>query len=131
MTAVTYPFPYAPKLIKIYLAANLPGIRVATQVPSTMPPTLITIESAPTNGVVSMALSTRRLIIQCWNSNEEVAGTLAETVRHLLVDAPRSGVKGIRGVDIVGEPGRLDDPDTGLPRFQITADVLLRATPNP
>lgn len=129
--SVTYPFPYAPKLVANHVRANLPTTtRVATQVPAKYNSAvqLVTIESAPATGVSNMALSTRRLIIQCWNSDEETAGLLAERVRQILVDAPRIGVKGIRGVNVIGEPGRFDDPDTGLPRFQLTVDVLLRAS---
>ena len=75
-----------------------------------------------------MVLSSRRLIIHCWNSDELYCGRMAERIRALLVSAPRKGTKWIHGVTIIGEPADYRDPDNPqLPRFQITVDILLRA----
>lgn len=126
---MTYPFPYAPKVVLDYLSERVdPTWRVATRVPAEMPERLITIMTVPAGGTDNMVLSTRRLIIHCWNSDELYCGLMAESVRALLVGAPRSGAAWIRGVNIVGEPADFRDPDNpALPRFQLTVDVLLRA----
>lgn len=122
-------FPYAPKVVRDYLAANVDSSwRVATKVPAEKPASLITITTLPTRGVDNMMLTTRRLLIHCWNSDELYCGRMAERVRALLVGAPRDGVKWIRGVSVVGEPADYRDPDNpAQPRFQLTVDVLLRA----
>lgn len=126
---MTYPFPYAPKVVIDYLKERVdPSWHVATKVPATKPESLITISTVPASGMDNMVLSVRRLIIHCWNSDELYCGRMAERVRALLVDAPRSGVMWIRGVTVVGEPADFRDPDDmELPRFQLTVDVLLRA----
>lgn len=122
-------FPYAPKVVIDYLKERVdPSWRVATEVPATKPESLITITTVPGSGTDNMVLSVRRLIIHCWNSDELYCGRMAEFVRALLVSAPRSGVKWIRGVEVVGEPADFRDPDNpSQPRFQLTVDVLLRA----
>lgn len=127
---MTLPFPYAPKVVIDYLRERVdPAWRIGTEVPADRPESLITITTVPTSSPSdNMVLSSRRLIIHCWNSNELYCGRMAERVRALLVSAPRSGVKWIRGVSIVGEPADLRDPDNlAMPRFQLTVDVLLRA----
>lgn len=126
---MTYPFPYAPKVVGDYLRERVdPTWHVGTKVPATMPDRLITITTIPAGGMDNLVLSTRRLIIHCWNSDELYCGLMVESVRALLVSAPRSGASWIRGVDIVGEPADFRDPDNpAMPRFQLTVDVLLRA----
>ena len=123
----TKQFPYAPKVVKDYLTSNLTGIRVATEVPNAWTGSLVTITMVPGTGERNLVLSTRRLIIQCWSLKELDAGNLAERVRQLLVDVPYTGVRWLRDVNVIGEPGRFDDPDTAMPRFQLTVDVLMRA----
>lgn len=122
-------FPYVSKVVVDYLKANVDSSwTVATSVPATMPDSLITITTVPSGGSDNMVLSSRRVIVHCWNSNELYCGRMAEYVRALLVSAPRRGVQWIRGVNIVGEPADFRDPDNmALPRFQLTVDVLLRA----
>lgn len=128
---MTFPaFPYAPKVVIDYLKECVdPTWRIGTEVPADKPASLITITTVPTSSPVdNPVLSTRRLIIHCWNSDELYCGRMAERIRALLVSAPRSGAKWIRGVTVVGEPADFRDPDNlALPRFQLTVDVLLRA----
>ena len=134
---MTTVFEYVPLVVRNYLSDELgtewsteDGThRVATEVPNPRPANLITITTAPVYGPQNLVLSTRRLIIQCWNSSELVAGRLAEDVRGILFAANRRHVPWIRSVEIVGEPARFDDPDSNTPRFQLTADVLVRAKP--
>jgi hypothetical protein len=128
--AETRQYPYAPKVVKDYLDPNLPGVWVTTEVPTNWQAessSLVTIEMVPATSEENLVLSTRRLIIQCWNSDELDAGNLAERVRQLMFDVRYNRVRWMRSTVIVGEPGRFDDPDTAMPRFQLTVDVLLRA----
>jgi hypothetical protein len=121
--------PYAPRIVRDYLAAALgAGVRVATKVPATRPAKLVTITTAPTGSGNNLALSPRRLIIQCYNADEAVAGELAETVLAHLRSAAYEQGNGLRNVTVVGTPARFDDPDDDTPRFQMTVDVLLRAS---
>lgn len=123
-------FPYAPKVIRDYLATKT-GIRVSGDVPANRPAQLITVTSvqigAELEGVKQRILSKRRLIIQCWDTSEVAAGELAEQVRDLLLQAPYEHI-GVRRVEIVGEPAKRNEPETGSPRFQLTIDALIRAT---
>lgn len=129
MSAPTSPvFPYAPKVVRSYLATALgSSVRVSTEVPAERPAKLVTITTAPTGGGNNLVLSPRRLIIQVYNANETVAGELAETVLSHLKSAPYVQGNGLRNVTVVGTPARFDDPDDSTPRFQMTVDVLLRA----
>jgi hypothetical protein len=121
---------YAPKVVRDYLTSVLDaGIRVSTDVPANRPALLVTITSASTGGGTNLALSPRRVIIQCYHPNEAAAGTLAETVYAHMRGARFVPGNGIYNVVTVGTPARFDDPDDSTPRFQMTLDVLLRATP--
>lgn len=120
--------PYAPKAVRDHLASVLgPDVRVATKVPAERPAKLVTITTAPTGGGTNLVLSPRRLIIQVYNADEQVAGELAETVFAHLKTAHFIKGNGLRNVTVVGTPARFDDPDDSTPRFQMTVDVLLRA----
>ena len=122
-------FPYAPKVVRDYLIAVLGAdVRVSTDVPANRPANLVTITTAPTGGGNNLALSPRRLIIQVYNADEATAGELAELVFGYLRAAKNVPGNGIRDVSVVGTPARFDDPDDSTPRFQMTVDVLLRAT---
>ena len=124
-------FPYAPKLYRDYLVAHerFPdGVRVTGDVPTTRPGRLVTIRSAPAGPTAKPRfLAWRRLIFQCWDADEVVAGELCELVRDLVVHSVSARI-GVHRVNVIGEPGRFDDPSNSTSsRFQMTADVLLRA----
>lgn len=122
-------FLYAPKAVRDYLTAVLGAdVRVSTNVPAVRPAKLVTITTAPTGGGNNLALSPRRLIIQVYSADEATAGELAEVVFGHLRAAKNVPGNGIRDVSVVGTPARFDDPDDSTPRFQMTVDVLLRAT---
>jgi len=121
--------PYAPRVVRDYLITRLgAGVRVATEVPANRPEKLVTITMVSTGDTANLALSPRRLIIQCYHANEAVAGELAEMVCAQLKSAKYLPGNGLRDVSVVGTPARFDDPDDGTPRFQMTVDVLLRVT---
>lgn len=121
-------YPYIAAVLQPYLKAQLGGIRVSTDVPATRPTKLVTLTVVPAGSSEKPEfLSWRRVIFHCWDdTSESDAARLAETVRALILSARYAKI-GIRLVNIVGEPGRFDDPDDGKPRFQITADFMLRA----
>lgn len=121
--------PYAPRVVRSYLITRLDaGVRVATEVPATRPEKLVTITMVSTGDSANLALSPRRLIIQCYHANEAVAGELAEMVCAQLKSAKYLPGNGLRDVSVVGTPARFDDPDDSTPRFQMTVDVLLRVS---
>ena len=122
---------YAPKLVRNYLISKLdPAIRVATEVPANRPSLLVTITTASTNGGNNIALSPRRVVIRCYHPNEAAAGELAELVYAQMRSAQYTPGNGIRNVVDVGTPASFPDPDDSTPRFQMTLDILLRATVN-
>jgi hypothetical protein len=128
-TPATGVWTYAPEVVRDYLVSVLdPAIRVATKVPATRPGTLVTITTAPTNGGRNLALSPRRVTLYCYHPNETAAGNLAELVFAHMMSANYVAGNRIRYVTVVGTPARLDDPDDSTPRFQMTLDILLRAT---
>ena len=121
-------FSYAPRVVRNYLISVLPSdVRVATKVPATRPAKLVTITTAPTGDNGNMVLSSRRLIIQVWMTDEDAAGDLAEMVFDRMRQARYIKGNGIRDVTVVGTPARFDAPDDPTARFQMTVDVLLRA----
>lgn len=124
-------FEYLPLVLRQYLVSRLPAdVVVATQVPATLPPRLVVLLSAPTNGDMNLALSSRRCIIECRDRTETLTGRLAEKVRGFLVDAMYVRGNGIRDVNIIGEPAIFTNPDdpSNTVRATLTVDVVLRAT---
>jgi hypothetical protein len=120
--------PYVAKVVRDYLISVLDSdVRVATYVPATRPAKLVTITTTPTGDVGNIALSPRRCIIHTHHADELTAGNLSEAVFGHLKAAKYLPGNGIRNVSVVGTPARFDDPDDATPRFQMTADVLLRA----
>lgn len=122
-------FPYVVDVVQDYLAGELPSVRVATKVPKERPNRLVIITTVPAGpSQKPRYLSTRRVVLQCWDTTESAAGNLAETVRDLMLEAPFEHI-GIRRTTVVGEPARFDDATSNTPRFQLTVDLLLRANP--
>lgn len=103
------------------------GVRVADDVPVNRPARFITIDYLPVSGgysgVKARVLSKRRLLIYCWGTGIEDARMMCETLRDNLL-ASRT-----RRVDIVGEPARRDDVESGHRRFVMTVDLTLRSKP--
>ncbi len=121
--------PYPVKVFKDYLTPLMPGVRIASKVPATMPAKLVTITTAPVGSSNKPDhLSWRRLIFQCRHAEEETAYTLSDDVRTHVLDSRFAHI-GVRVVNVIGEPANLPDPDDSTPRFQLTVDVLMRATP--
>ena len=118
---------YAPKVFHDYLAGVLgAGVRVATQIPKTVPAKLVTIAAAPTGGHDKPEIFVwHRLVFRVRVGRDEVAaGELCHDVRNAVARSPRAGI-GVHKVRVIGEPGLLYDPDDSTPIVQTTIDVLM------
>jgi hypothetical protein len=101
---------------------------VASQVPNRRPTRFVNLYSVPGNGPQRLTLSTRRVVAQIYETSEFLTGTLAETVRGVIVDAQYQHL-GIKEVRIIGEPAKFPAP--AIPnRWQLTADITARAIPS-
>ena len=122
-------YAYPPAVFKTYLTGCLPAdVRVATSVPVKMPAKLVVLRSVQTGaGRNPEQLAWRRLMIHVYHGNDELAaGELAELVCDRMLASRHAGI-GVRTVSVIGTPGLFPDKDNGLPRFQMTIDVLMRA----
>lgn len=101
------------------LAGALPGVPVAGDVPADRPEVLVTVERV--GGAVDRFVSRGVFAIQAWAPTRAKAAGLAERVASAVLDLPtRSGrVAGSNVVSVVNLP----DPDSGHPRYQVTATV--------
>lgn len=125
-------FPYHVLVAKNRIAQAIPGLRVATDVPATRPARFVTLEAIPSGGgygrVKNRVLSRRRLLAYAWGTDESDAFNLAEDLRSVFLGMPGKGL-GVHAVDIVGEPARRDDVESGHRRFVMTVDLVMRANP--
>lgn len=98
---------------------------VASKVPNPRPVRMIALLSVPYAGPQRLVLSTRRVIAQIYDVDEDLAEDLAETAAGVIEDTKYQGL-GIKQVNIIGSPCKYpapNDPD----RWQLTADITLRA----
>lgn len=125
-------FPYHVLVAMDRISQQHPGLRVATDVPKTRPARFVTLEAIPSGGgygrVKNRVLSRRRLLAYAWGTDEFDAYSLAEDLRADFLDMPAKGL-GVHAVDIVGEPARRDDVESGHRRFVMTVDLVMRANP--
>lgn len=127
MVVIAGRFRYATKLYVDYLSVRMPGVLVATKIPTDAirdGRPLVVIDSVSAGGYPNLVLATRRLVFSCYDEDELSAGELCEWVR-AEVRASRYAYI-CRRAEVVGEPARFDRPDEPVPRFQTTIDVLLR-----
>lgn len=122
-------FEYGTLVAIRYLRGRLPSeVVVASQVPSPRPSRLVVVKGAPASGSMSMVLSKRRLIIDCYDTSEAGACRMAEMVRGYIIDGIRRQDSGFRDADILGEPAYYPNPiDPLTPRAQVSVDILLRS----
>lgn len=131
-------FPDVTALTVDYLTARLPAaltatgthpgpVTVASQVPNPRPPRLVRIQA--TGGQLRDVAHERALLaVQCWDQAGEVqAGDLARLVTSLLRDWPTDPAHGRTVTTVTAtRPYPFPDPDTSAPRFQTTAEVVVR-----
>lgn len=124
-------FEYPVQVVRAWIGENI-SVRVATDVPASRPPRFVTLEALSSSGgyagVKAQVLSRRRVLVYAWGTDESDAYSLCEQVRELLMALPRQR-RGVRAVDIVGEPARRDDPQSGHRRFVMTVDLTMRSKP--
>lgn len=116
-----------------YLKDNLDDVSVKADVPSTIPAKLITVTGAIAGPAPHQRyLAWRRVVLRGRSTSGEIAaGNLIEEAREvLLAGAQKGDLASVHKVVIVGEPGKLTDPDDGKPIIQMTVDLLIRATQN-
>lgn len=122
-------FPDPVPLVRAHLLAALPGTPVVSRVPSTRPAAFV--QLMPTGGSrVTLAHQDSHVTVICWATDSTVAFDLAADAYAALDDAElATGSYVPRGDDggFVGAVARLDDLDTGTPRYQFTAVVRSRA----
>ncbi|OYN80421.1 hypothetical protein [Mycolicibacterium sphagni] len=124
-------FPVIQKSMIDYLLtrSEIEGVEVFPRIPAApRPGRFVVISTAPATGNPKPVLSTRRIIAECWAPKPFQAGQLAETVRGLICDSKYHHI-GVRRVNVIGEPGDFPHPTiTDQVRWQVTADLLIRAT---
>ena len=119
-------FPSVESLVRAYLAPKLPGSRVATRIPNPREARMVRLQAVG-GSRRGLALSSRLLIVQCWDSSEPATAALAETVSAIVFAAEHDpDVPEIRRVRSVGEPSSFPDPGTSLPRYQFTVSLDIR-----
>lgn len=107
-----------------YLAEALP-VSVSTRVPNPRPSRFVRVWR--TGGPVTLRVMDRPVVtVEAWGADEVGAHDLAEQARSLLLDGARRRTAGLHTVAVqsmYSDP----DPDTGIPRYTITATVSVRA----
>lgn len=106
-----------------FLRAGLGALaaKVATEVPSTMPVTMVRVSL--TGGTRSgVASDSAQLTVECWAPDGPTASNLARRAQALMFSAAASVAAGlfVRRVDSVGGVQSFPDPDTNKPRYQFT-----------
>jgi len=132
MTAERITFPDAEALFVSYLRAELPPLGeaclVATNVPEARPDRMVKVSR--TGGTQRWMIRDEPMMtFECWALDDVGAATLCGLVRAVVSAMPREDT--VLGVPIysyteVGGPTFFPDPDTRLPRYQLTAMFDLR-----
>jgi hypothetical protein len=106
------------------LAAGLPGVTVATNVPNSRPVKLVRVRrrGGPRRDVV---LETPLLLVDCWAAEEVVASDLARLAAGVFASLQGQTVAGshITHAEILGGPSNDPDPDSASPRYSFTGQL--------
>jgi hypothetical protein len=108
------------------LAARGISAPVRIEVPATRPAEFVRLTRV--GGSRSNLITDRpRIVAECWSELGIAAAALASTVR-ALINAVAPGYAGAVWVDRVVDVGMsfLPDPDTGIPRYVVTAELHIR-----
>lgn len=114
----------AEALFRSIIAATMPGIRVATKVPATVPAEFVWVRrtGGPTMGRV---VDRPQMAVTAWAADSVRAERLADQARQALLDSPR-GSNGVHSVEILSfyyDP----DPDSRKDRYTVNAITNVRA----
>lgn len=95
--------------------------KVATQVPSTMPATMVKV-SLTGGSRLDVVSDTAQLTVEVWSVDAPTASHVARRSQALMFSAAGSEPGGVwvRRVEYVGGVQFFPDPDTGKPRYQFT-----------
>lgn len=99
---------------------------VSTRVPVPRPNRFVTARAAG-GGDRNIILSSRMVIFQCWDNDEDRARKLAERSFSILKAAQRDSTEPrIRQVTTIGVPQSFPDPESSMPRYQFTLQFDIR-----
>lgn len=114
-----------------YLTAAFAGrsetAHVGSKVPNPRPNRLVRVSAAGGAGRQNLIQDRASLLFECWDTADLAAYDLAKLTR-ALIDALRDTTAGLTWVADVPSSSRpvfFPDPDTNLPRFQFTAELLI------
>jgi hypothetical protein len=117
-------WPDVTLLVREWLAANLSGIAIGTQVPAENIPS---IRVQRVGGPRTQVLDVARVLIECRHSTEGYAYAVVADVRDLMRRIPGSHDEGVvSGVEEIGGPAYLPDPVTAQPRYTLTCLVHVK-----
>lgn len=133
MTVELVAFPDAEALAVGYLQAELTArgdtARVSTRHPTTVKapgPVTRFVRVTRTGGPrTNLVTDGAQLMFQCWDTDETAAAGLCTLVRALVwaMDAAMVGDVWVRRVQEFSGPVNYPDPDTDMPRYQISMNV--------
>jgi hypothetical protein len=120
-------FPDVEGLVIAYLRSKLTdGTKAYTKVPAQRPNRFVKITAAG-GADRNLVLSSRLVIVQCWDLDAVKASELAEWCYAILRSAQHDATApDVRNVAIVSAPQSFPDPDTSTPRYQFTVQLDLR-----
>jgi hypothetical protein len=115
--------------LKTQYVARGESAKVASKVPNPRPNRFTRVSDG--GGIRrNLAQNSPRLIIDSWDSGEVSAYSLHRLNRALIgaLDGETIGDTLVSVVTEVGNPGLVYDPDTNLPRYQFTVELILGGT---
>lgn len=131
MTVELVGFADAEALVIDYLTGELPDdVYVAGALPKSRRARMVRVTR--TGGVRRDEVTdTPQITLECWDVDDEGAFGLARYARALLWALPDRGEHGhkVRHTSELGGPVYFEDPDTDLPRYQLTVTIEVRGEP--
>ena len=119
-------FPDAVLLVIDYLRSAMPGTRICSRVPETLPAEFIRVERL--GGIRrGLFIDRPRVDVQCWSDTEEGAEALMKTARAcVLAMSGKRGDTTVYDVAEVSGPMWLPDSATGKPRYAFAVEFSTR-----
>lgn len=116
--------------LKAQFASRGETAKVASKVPNPRPNRLVRVSYG--GGVrADLGHDAARVTFDSWDTDEVSAAALHRLTRAVMGSLTEGDVIGsdwVAQVKEVGNPGLYPDPDTNLPRFQFTAELLIEGT---
>lgn len=114
-----------------YLTAELPGagfsVPVVGDIPTARPASFVHVENAG-GSLANTVTDGGALLVGSWDTTNPKAERLASKVRALIRAAPGVTVQGeyCKGVDELGRPVYVPDPDAKVPRYRQNVVLFFR-----